>query len=349
MRTHSLAALLVSAAAGLACGGDSSAQPPAGAAGGEPPPLAVSVHRVEPAPIAERLATTGTLRANEQVELVAEIAGEVEEILFREGTRVAKDAVLVRIDRRRVSAERARAFHRVQLAELLEKRQQELLADGLVSQSEYDAALSELNVLRAELALAEAQLEKSEIRAPFAGMIGLRAISPGTFLAAQQPIATLQDLDPIKLDFSLPEAYGGVVLVGDTVSFRVRGVEERLTATVIAIEPQVDQETRSIIYRARAGNPQQRLVPGAFADVEVAVRSVADALQVPTIAVIPELGGKKVFVVREGRAQPVAVETGIRSPQMIEVTSGLEAGDEVIVTAIDRLRPGLAVVVEGRS
>jgi membrane fusion protein (multidrug efflux system) len=320
---------------------------PASAPGGGPPaaapPLAVDVVRVEPRQADERLSTTGTLRANEQVELVAEIAGELEEVLFREGSRVERGATLVRIDRRRVAAERDRAFHRLQLAELRERRQQELLRDGLTSQSEYDAALSEANVLRAELVLAEAQLEKSEVRAPFAGTIGLRAVSPGAFLSMGDVIASLQDLDPIKLDFALPEAYAEAVQVGDEVDFRVRGIEGTLTATIYAIEPVVDQATRSVVYRARAANPDRKLVPGAFADVEVAVRSVPDALLVPNVAVIPELGGKKVFVARGGKAVPVPVETGIRLPDLIEVTSGLSAGDVVIVSAIERLRPGLEV------
>lgn len=320
------------------------AAPGAGPAGGSAPPLEVEVVELAPQAAAERLSTTGSLRANEQVELVAEIAGEVEEILFREGTRVSAGAVLVRIDRRRVSAERDRAFHRLQLAELRERRQQELLQGGLTSQSDYDAAFSEANVLRAELLLAEAQLEKSEVRAPFAGLLGLRSVSPGAFLMAGATIATLQDLDPIKLDFSLPEAYAGTVEVGDSVTFRVRGIDQDLTASIYAIEPFVDPATRSVAYRARAPNPTGALVPGAFADVEVAVRSVDDALLVPNVAVIPELGGKKVFVVRDGKAAPVVVETGIRLPDMIEVVSGLEPGELVIVSAIERLRPGLAVV-----
>ncbi|MBZ0115062.1 MAG: efflux RND transporter periplasmic adaptor subunit [Thermoanaerobaculia bacterium] len=306
-------------------------------------PLVVDVLRLVPRAAAERLSTTGTLRANEQVELVAEISGKLEEVLFREGTPVAKDSVLVQIDRRRVAAERERAVHRLRLAELIERRQQELLHDGLTSQSDYDSALSEANVLRAELLLAEAQLEKSEVRAPFSGTIGLRSVSPGAFLSAGDIIATLQDLDPIKLDFALPEAYSEAVKMGDVVSFRVRGVEAEQTAQIYAIEPAVDQATRSVFYRARTNNPSGRLVPGAFADVEVAVRAVPAALLVPNVAVIPELGGKKVFVVRDGKAVPLAIETGIRLPDVIEVTSGLKAGDVVIVSAIERLRSGLEV------
>lgn len=338
--------LVAAAALWVGCG---KAPVPEAGSGAPPPPLPVEVVTMTPRAVAESLATTGTLRANEQVELVAEIAGEVEEILFREGSRVARGQVLARIDRRRVTAERDRAFHRLELALLRERRQSELLRDGLTSQSEYDAALSEANVLRAELLLAEAQLEKSEVKAPFAGVVGLRSLSAGAFVGIQAPIVTLQDLDPIKLDFALPEAYAGVVQVGDVVSFEVRGIPGILEAKVQAIEPQVDAATRSVFYRALAANPEGRLLPGGFADVEVAVRSVAAALMVPTIAVIPELGGKKVFVVRDGKAAPVPVETGIREADNIEVTSGLEPGDQVIVTAIERLRPGMAVAPQERK
>jgi membrane fusion protein (multidrug efflux system) len=304
---------------------------------------------VSPQTLTERLSTTGTIRANEEVELVAEVAGKVEAIHFREGTRVARGALLVEIDDTQLLAERDRAAYRLSLAELSEARQRRLLDDGLTSQEQYDFALNELNVLRAELELAEARLMKTRIRAPLSGVIGLRDVSVGSYLTPQTRIATLQDVDPVKLDFSVPEKYARHLSVGGQIQFQTKGSPSVHTGTIAAIEPRVDPETRSLTVRARSPNPEGILVPGAFADVEIEVRRIENALAVPSRAVIPELGGKKIFVYADGEAQPRAVETGLRTAELVEVTRGLEPEDRVIVTAIQRLRPGLAVEVEADS
>jgi len=169
--------------------------------------LRVRAHRVVSTQLTERLATTGTVRANEEVEIVSEISGKISEIHFKEGSGVAAGQLLLKIDDSELVADRQRALYRVELAERAEARQQQLLDDGVISSETYDVALGELNVLRAELQLIEAQLLKTEIRAPFSGVIGLRWVSPGSYLSTQTRIASLNDLDPVKLDFSVPERY----------------------------------------------------------------------------------------------------------------------------------------------
>lgn len=314
----------------------------------EPEILRVEVHTVAPTRLEETLDTIGTIRANEEVDLVSEIAGTISAIHFDEGSRVAAGQLLLEIDDSELRAERQRAVHRVELAERDEARQQQLLDQGVISSEAYDVALAELNVLRAELQLIEAQLVKTRIRAPFAGVIGLRWVSPGSFLSPQTRIASLHDLDPIKLDFTVPERYATLLGPGDEVSFRVDGIDRTFQGEIYATEPSIDAATRSLRVRARCPNPDGALVPGAFANVTVAIRSVAEALTVPAIAVIPELGGTKVYVVRDGRAEPVSVTTGIRTEREVEITSGLEAGDEVITTGILQLQPGLEVEVASR-
>ncbi len=317
-----------------------------GIASSAPSAVPVQVVEVAPQTLTERLSTTGTVRANEDVELVAEITGKVAAIHFREGSRVAAGELLLEIDDTQLRAERERAAYRLSLAERSEERQRRLLDEGLVSQEEYDFALNELNVLRAELELVEARLEKTRIQAPFEGTIGLREVSPGSYLTPQTRIATLQDVNPVKVDFSVPEKYVRHLKVGATVQFRTKGSDETYTGTIVAVEPLVDLDTRSLTVRARCPNPGGALVPGAFADVEIVVRRIEDALAVPNRAVIPELGGKKVFVYEDGQAQPRAVRTGLRTAELVEVTEGLQPNDRVIVTAIQRLRPGLAVEAE---
>lgn len=309
---------------------------------------AVSVRtvRVTPQTLTERLSTTGTVRANEDVELVAEIAGKVDAIHFREGRRVQKDELLLEIDDTQLRAERERAVHRVSLAERSEARQRRLLGEGLVSQEEYDFAQSELDVLRSELELAEGRLIKTRIHAPFGGIVGLRDVSVGTYLTPQTRIATLQDVNPIKVDFSVPEKHARHLKAGAQIQFRTKGSDEVHAGTIVAVEPRIDLQTRSLTLRAQSPNPHGVLVPGAFADVEIVIRRIEGALAVPNRAVIPELGGKKVFVYEDGEAQPRSVETGLRTAETVEVTRGLEAGDRVIVTAIQRLRPGLPLTLE---
>jgi membrane fusion protein (multidrug efflux system) len=311
--------------------------------------LRVRVQEVEPRRLTERLATTGTVRANEEVDLVSEVSGKISAIHFDEGSRVTAGQLLLEIDDSELVAERQRARYRVELARRAEARQRQLLDDGVISSETYDVALGELNVLEAELELIEAQLVKTEIRAPFSGVIGLRYVSPGSYLSSQTRIASLNDLDPVKLDFTVPEKHSSLMRPGDEVSFTVQGAERVFSGIIYAVEPSVDPSTRSLRVRARCPNPDRSLVPGAFANVELVLRSVPDALTVPSIAVIPELGGKKVFVYADGTAQPRQVTTGIRSEDALEITSGLEAGDLVVVSGILQLQPGLEIEIEGRA
>jgi membrane fusion protein (multidrug efflux system) len=310
------------------------------------PPL-VEVHTVAAERLAETLFTTGAIYADERVEVVSEIAGKIERILFEEGARVPAGALLVAMDDRELTAERERAAARLELAERRAERQKQLYDDGLISDQDYDTAATEADALAAELRLIEARLTKTQIRAPFAGVVGLRRISEGAYVSPQTRVTTLIDTDPVKLEFAVPERYAADFGPGKTVEFRVAGVEGSRRAIVYAVEPSVDPATRTVPVRATSPNPGGELLPGAFADVTLAVREVPDALTVPSIAVIPELGGKRVWVVEDGAAQPRPVETGLRTADRVEVTSGLAAGERVIVTGLQIVRPGMAVEVAG--
>lgn len=310
----------------------------------------VHVETLAPAKLEERLNTTGSVLANEWVEIVSEIAGKVDAILFQEGTAVSAGKVLVRLDTSTLEAERERARFRYELLQREEARQRQLLDDGLLSQQEYDFTVGEMNVLSAELQLRGAQFEKATIRAPFEGIVGLRSVSLGDYVSNDTRITTLQDIDPVKIEFSIPEAYARELAAGNTIRFRVQGIDEPFEGAVYAVEPSIDRQTRSLTLRARADNPDGQLLPGAFAEVELAVREVENALSVPSLAIVPELGGKKVFVLEEGRAEPRIIETGIRTETRVQITRGLEPGEQVIVSNIPRLARGIEVeVVEERA
>jgi membrane fusion protein, multidrug efflux system len=313
------------------------------------PPPQVRVHLVEPEPLAETLISPGTLVANERIEVVSENAGLVSRIHLEEGARVAAGDLLVKIDDRELITERDRIVARLELAERQAKRQSELHEQGLISDDVLEVASTEVDELRAGLAQIEVRLAKTEIRAPFSGIVGLRRVSEGAFLSPQTRIAILVQTDPMKLEFSVPERYASRFRPGDAVDFRIEGIDGDRHATIYAIEPSVDPATRTVPMRATTPNPDGRLLPGAFADVLVAVREVAEALTVPSIAVIPELGGKKLWILENGAAQPRQVETGIRTGDRVEITQGIVAGDAVIITGLQILRPGLVVEVAPES
>jgi membrane fusion protein (multidrug efflux system) len=318
--------------------------------GGGPPgggqALGVNVFAAEPSEVTETLQTSATLRANESVELTAESAGKVTSIQFEEGTRVRAGQLLLTTNDAELRAERKRLQFRLELATDREARQKRLLEQGGVSQEEYDAVANEVSVLRAELDLVEARIEKARVRAPFSGTVGLRNVSEGSYITPQTTITTLQALDPMKVDLSVPEQYAGRIEPGQTVIFSTRSSDQTYEATVYAVEPRIEPSTRTLRLRARADNADGSLRPGAFADATVRLGTVPDALMVPTMAVVPTLGGQRLFIVKDGAAQPRNVTVGIRTDSTVQVTSGIAAGDSVITSGIQNLRAGLPVTPE---
>jgi len=314
-------------------------------AGAARAPLRVSAYTVKPTRFAETVSATGTLLAEEGVELQAETNGKVTSIGFVEGARVRKGELLVKLNDADLVATYARAKYRKQLAVLRERRIAQLLKQGVARQEEYDTALNELNVQDAEIELTEAQIAKTEIRAPFDGVVGLRYVSEGSFVNAATRIATLQRIDRLKVDFSVPEKYAGRVRVGSQISFSVAGGEGSFSGVIYAVDPRIDSATRTVLIRALCPNPDGRLLPGAFASVGVTLAELRDALLVPAIAVVPGLQEKNVFVVKDGKAERRAVQTGTRMESTVHILSGLATGDVVITSGLQQMRPGQDVIV----
>lgn len=325
----------------------STAVPPKGGkAGGSKAALEVSVFTVRPAKLLETVSATGSLLADEGVELQAETNGKVVSIRFTEGARVRKGDLLVKLNDADLVATRARAKYRKELGVLRERRMKQLLKQGVARQEEYDTALNELNVQDAEIDLTEAQIAKTEIRAPFDGVVGLRYVSEGSFVNAATRIATLQRLDRLKIDFSMPEKYAARVKVGNPIAFTVAGASPRFAGRIYALDPRIDAATRTVLIRALCPNPDGRLLPGAFANVAVTLTEVADALMVPAVALVPGLEEKNVFILKDGKAERRAVQTGTRMENTVHILSGLAPGDVVITSGLQQMRPGQEVVVD---
>lgn len=316
---------------------------------GKNEPLLVEVHVVQPKVFENKILSTGTLLANEDIELRSEISGKIVDLKLKEGKQVREGEVLVKINDSELQARLRQATYRLSLAELREQRQQQLLERGGISQEEYDATVNELNVLRAEKTLIEAQIEKTQIIAPFDGVVGLRYVSEGSYISPTTNVATLQSIDPIKIEFSIPERYAGQIETGDKVLFNVQGSTSDYEAEVYAIEPRIDRQTRTLKMRAMADNQDGKLLPGSFANLELILEEIENALFVPTIAVRPVLNGQKVFLLKNGVVQEQQVETGIRTEKEIQVTSGVSVGDTVLTTGLLQVRNGMPVRVADKQ
>jgi membrane fusion protein (multidrug efflux system) len=295
--------------------------------------------------IQEHLKTTGTLLADEEVDLTFEGQGKIENIYFREGSRVNKGSVLAKLNDEELQAQLVKLNLQNNLLQERVNRQKILLAREAISQESYDQLMTELQSNEAEIKLIRVQIDKTEIKAPFEGIIGLRYVSEGAYVNTATRIARLIKIQPLKIEFAVPERYAGVIRVGNELSFRLDNSAEEYAARVYAMEPAVDPGTRTMTIRALYPNEDARLQPGRFVSVLLIIREKKDALQVPTEAIIPELGGEKVFTVVNGRAASVPVTIGMRTPDVVEITGGLQPGDSVVISGIMQLRSDMPVNV----
>ncbi|MHC1703546.1 MAG: efflux RND transporter periplasmic adaptor subunit [Tenuifilaceae bacterium] len=298
---------------------------------------------VKPTTFSQQVTVAGTIHANEIVELKSESTGKLISITFNEGDFVKTGQLLGRINDSEIRARLEKSRLDLKLAEEDEARKKRLLEINALSQQEYDIAQNKLQGIKADIRLAEAQIEKAEIRAPFDGRIGLRYVSPGTFISSNTPVATLVQTDPVKIEFAIAERFGELIRKGKEITFSTTNRPNLITATVYAFEPMIDPQTRSITVRALASNKNGDLIPGAFVKVNIKFDEAPKALLVPPQAVIPELSGQKVFIIKNGKAVESKVIIGLRTGMYIEIISGLESGDSLITTGLIQLRRGMAV------
>ena len=292
-----------------------------------------------------KITVTGEVIPNESLELKSEISGKVDGIYFKEGTSVRQGQLLVKINVDELQAQLQKAQYTEKLRKETEFRQRQLLEREAISQEEYDQALTELQTAQADIQLLQTQISKSNIRAPFAGIIGLRNISLGAYITSSTVIAPLYSINPIKIQFAIPGRYVGSIKEGTEVEYTTDASEEVYTGEIYAKEPRVDANTRTLSMRAISANPDEKLLPGQFVKVEVILNRKEDVIMVPTQAVIPELNGAKVYVTNNGKVAEKKVETGIRTETHLEITSGLTVGDTVITTGILQVRTGMPVNV----
>jgi len=282
---------------------------------------------------------TGTILSNEEVNLVPEIAGKIMSIRFSEGSEVKKGELLVKINDADLQAQLKKLKLQEKLNTEKETRQKKLIDINGISKEEYDATLTQLSAIRADIEVLQSQIAKTEIYAPFNGTIGIRKVSEGAYVTPSTLIATIQQVNPLKIDFSLPEKYASSVRNGDMLEFTVDGDKNKYKAKVSAIEPKVDVNTRTLQVRAIANNEKGNIFPGSFANIELSLGKEELSIFIPTQTLIPILKGAKVFVSNNGVAEERKVITGVRNSDKIQIIDGLKAGDTLITTGIQQMKP----------
>ncbi len=296
-------------------------------------------------PVSNTIRSSGRVLASESVDLVTEAAGRIETIAFKEGQHVRRNDLLVKINDDDLQAQLRKTELQIQLASEQEQRQKRLFDINGISKEQYDIALNQVNTLKADRDNLVAGIRKREVRAPFDGVVGLRFVSEGGYVSQTTRIASIQKINPVKVDFAIPEKYAGKVVVGDAVQFHNDETGVRFSGKVFAIEPKIDPTTGSMQLRALCENASGRIFPGAYVQIDLRLRAVVDALMIPTQSIIPVLKGQTVLVCRNGLVASVPVKTGMRTPTTIQIIDGLAAGDTVITTGIMQLRPGMPVRV----
>jgi membrane fusion protein (multidrug efflux system) len=308
-------------------------------------PMKVSGIIAQPQTFDNILSLSGSVEANEQVEIRSEVSGIVLSINFQEGSNVSKGQLLFKVNDIELRAQLSQANTKQSLASENERRAKLLLQKEAISQEEYDVARAEYASTKAQGELIKAQIAKTAVRAPFSGKIGLRSISVGTYITPAILVAKLVNVGKLKITFSMPEKYAQDVKMNTVIRFSVSGSIEKYNATIYAIEPTVEIATRTLQVRAIAENKKGKLLPGTFANVELPLDIIKGAILVPTQAVIPVQNGKKIFISELGKAKEVMIETTTRTDASLIVLSGLKVGDTVITSGIMSLKNDIPVEV----
>lgn len=302
----------------------------------------VDVIVVSPLSIQNTIEANGSVIAGETVEIKPEISGRVVYLNVAEGSGIGQGTVIARISDADLRAQQNKVKVQLELAQNTVERYKKLLDIQGINKADYDIALNQVNSLRADIQILNTEIAKTVIRAPFSGVLGLRMISMGAYITPTNVITTLNKIDKVKIDFTLPESYANILKRGAQVAVEIDDKGQRRRATILAIEPQISTTTRNIIVRAALDGGGIR--PGSFVKVYVEAGEGSGIL-VPANAIIPDARAKQVVVVKNGKAKFTEINTGIRKEGSVEVTSGLAGGDSVVVTGVLFARPNMPVKV----
>ncbi|MBC6489832.1 efflux RND transporter periplasmic adaptor subunit [Flavihumibacter stibioxidans] len=338
---HSLLFCCLLSLAACKSNDDKKIAPPSAGGGPKGPaqPTRVEAFLVKTSSISEKLEVPGTLMPYEATELRPEVSGRITQLNIREGQAVGKGALLVKLYDADLQAQLKKLEVQLAIYEKTAQRQAELLKIDGISKQEYDLSVLQVSNIKADMELIRTSINKTEIRAPFSGRLGLRNISMGAYVTPATLITNIRQENELKLEFTVPEKYSSKIGAGKIVRFTVEGMEKDIPAKVIATEEAVMEESRSLRIRAVVQGKAPQLIPGAFAKVKLDFGQDNNALMIPTQAVIPQARFKKVIIYRGGTAIFETVTTGVRDSSNVQITSGLAAGDTIVITGLLSIKP----------
>ena len=308
--------------------------------------LNVNAKVIKPQLLTDEFTTTGVLLPDEEVDLSFETSGKIVEINFEEGTSVKKGQLLAKVNDRQLQAQLQRLVSQLKLAEDRVFRQDALLKRDAVSKEAYEQVKTDLATLNADIEIVKANIELTELRAPFDGIIGLRQVSVGTYASPTTVVTKLTKIAPLKVEFSVPERYAKQIKKGTNLNFSVEGKLDAFGAQVYAVESAIDPNLHQFTARALYPNVNHILLPGRYTSVLLKKEEIPDAIAIPTEAIVPEMGKDKVYLYKSGKAEPVDIITGIRTASEVQVIRGLHMGDTIITSGTLQLRTGLAVKLD---
>jgi membrane fusion protein (multidrug efflux system) len=335
----------VMAAALVGCSNGSGETPGAAGSGGggSRPGLPVEVAAAEADTVVDAILATGTIEAVQSIDLQPEVQGRLQEIIVREGSEVAAGAPLFKVDDAELRAQVAQLRAERDRAVRALERTRELIQQNASSEADLEDAEANARSTEAQLELLEVRLDRTLVRAPFAGVVGERFVSVGDYVNTATRLTTLQTVDPQRAAFQVPERYAERLSAGQQVTFRVAAVDRDFTGRVDFVDPVVRVPARTILVKASVRNPDRLLKPGMFIEARLATEVRTDAIVVPEDAILPLAGATFVWVVSDGVANRREVVTGVRTPGFVEIRSGLTAGDQVVVGGLQKLAEGTPV------
>jgi membrane fusion protein, multidrug efflux system len=306
----------------------------------EKPQRKVAAIIVKPSVLIDEISVSGSLQAYESVDLKNEVAGRVVSVNLPEGKFVQSGTLLVKLFDEDLQSTLKKLQSQLAVQQQIYKRQSELLKVNGISQNDYELTGLQLNTLKADIAVEKTLIRKTEVRAPFDGVIGLRNISVGAIVTPSTLLATIRTANKLKLDFFVPEKYSSELQPGMKVKFSMSNSAKLFDATVMATEHGIDDATRNLKIRAVVNSNSKELIAGAFTNVQLRLNENKNALMIPTQAIIPQEDNKILIVAREGKATFLKVKTGIRKSSTVEITDGIQAGDTVVTSGLLFLKEG---------
>jgi len=310
-----------------------------------PPPLQAEVFIVKTKTISEKLELPGTIIANESTDLHPEISGRLIYLNISEGKTIAKGTLIAKIFDGDLVAQLNKLKVQLHVAEQTTSRYAELLKINGVSQQEFDLSQLQINNIKADMAIVKSNIQRTELRAPFSGTLGLKMVSSGAYITPATVVTSIRDNQQLKIEFNVPERYLEKIRIGQIIDFTTVGNNKKYQATIDASEFGVTAENRSLKIHANVVNGDKDLLPGAFVGISVRFDPDTTALMIPSQAVLPQARGKKVARLINGSVAFSNVETGMRDSAMVQIKTGLSVGDTIILTGLMGLKPDTKVNV----